>query len=119
MSETAEVELLIEGTLDQILYLNEQSGYAVAVLERSDDDLRQRITIFGSLAGLDVGAGLRLRGRFERHPKYGEQFRVEDFETVRPASVAALERYLAGEIKGVGPALARRIAEHFGEALPA
>ena len=50
--------------------------------------------------------------------RYGEQFRVLDSETVRPASVATLERYLAGEIKGVGPALARRIAEHFGEALP-
>jgi exodeoxyribonuclease V alpha subunit len=118
MSETAEVELQIEGTLEQILYLNEQTGYAVAVLERSDDDLHRRITIFGSLAGLDVGAGLRLRGRFERHPKYGEQFRVEDFEMLRPSSVAALERYLAGEIKGVGPAFARRIANHFGEALP-
>ena len=113
-----QTELLIEGTLDQLLFVNEKSGYAVAVLERSDEDLRRRVTVVGSLAGLDVGAGLRLRGRFERHPKYGEQFRVEDFETVRPASVATLERYLAGEIKGVGPALARRIAEHFGEALP-
>ncbi len=120
VAETSEqIELLIEGTLDQLLFVNEKSGYAVAVLERSDEDLRRRVTVVGSLAGLDVGAGLRLRGRFERHPKYGEQFRVEDFETVRPASVAALERYLAGEIKGVGPALARRIAEHFGEALPA
>jgi exodeoxyribonuclease V alpha subunit len=118
MSESGEVELLIEGTLEQILYLNEQSGYAVAVLERSDEDLRRRVTVVGSLAGLDVGAGLRLRGRFERHSKYGEQFRVEDFEMVRTSSVAALERYLAGEIKGVGPALARRIASHFGEALP-
>jgi len=113
-----QTELLIEGTMDQLLFVNEKSGYAVAVLERSDEDLRRRVTVVGSLAGLDVGAGLRLRGRFERHPKYGEQFRVEDFETVRPASVATLERYLAGEIKGVGPALARRIAEHFGEALP-
>jgi len=120
VTETGEqIELLIEGTLDQLLYVNEQSGYAVAVLERSDEVLRRRVTVVGSLAGLDVGAGLRLRGRFERHPKYGEQFRVEDFDTIRPASVAALERYLAGEIKGVGPALARRIAEHFGEALPA
>ena len=81
--------------------------------------LRRRVTVVGSLAGLEIGAGLRLRGRFEKHPRYGEQFRVEDFETVRPAGVAALERYLASEIKGVGPALARRIAEHFGEALPA
>ena len=38
---------------------------------------------------------------------------------MRPAGVAALERYLAAEIKGVGPALARRIAAHFGDTLAA
>jgi exodeoxyribonuclease V alpha subunit len=116
--ESDQQDEVIEGTLEQILFVNEQSGYAVAVLERSDEDLRRRVNVVGNLAGLDIGTGLRVRGRFERHPKYGEQFRVEDYETVRPASVAALERYLAGEIKGVGPALARRITAYFGEALP-
>ncbi len=109
----------IEGTLDQLLYVNEATGYAVAVIERTGDDgLRQRITAVGSLDGIEIGSGLRLTGRFERHSRYGEQFRVEDFETVRPAGVNALERYLASEIKGVGPALARRIVERFGEELP-
>ncbi len=110
----------IEGTLDQLLYVNEASGYGVAVIERTGaDGARQRITVVGNLDGLEIGSGLRLTGHFERHPRYGEQFRVEDFETVRPAGVNALERYLASEIKGVGPALARRIVERFGEELPA
>jgi exodeoxyribonuclease V alpha subunit len=73
--------------------------------------------VVGNLAGLEIGAGLRLSGRFEKHPRYGEQFRVEDFEISRPAGVAALERYLASEIKGVGTVLARRIVSHFGESL--
>src|SRR5205085_6837033 len=34
-----------------------------------------------------------------------------------PAGVFALERYLESEIHGVGPSLAHRIAEHFGEDL--
>ncbi len=38
---------------------------------------------------------------------------------MRPAGVNALERYLVSEIKGVGPVLARRIVERFGEELPA
>jgi len=109
----------IEGTLDQLLYVNEATGYAVAIVERTGDNgLRQRITAVGSLDGIEIGSGLRLTGHFERHPRYGEQFRVEDFETIRPAGVNALERYLASEIKGVGPALARRIVERFGEELP-
>jgi exodeoxyribonuclease V alpha subunit len=113
----------VEGTLDQVLFVNEANDYTVAVVESSareaDLGAHRRITIVGSLGGLEIGAGLRLTGRFEKHPRYGEQFRVEDFEVVRPAGVAALERYLAAEIKGVGPALAGRIAAHFGDTLAA
>jgi exodeoxyribonuclease V alpha subunit len=111
----------VEGTLDQVLYVNEANDYTVAVVETNAAEAnlgtRRKITIVGSLGGLEIGAGLRLTGRFEKHPRYGEQFRVEDFEVVRPAGVAALERYLAAEIKGVGPALAGRIAAHFGDTL--
>ena len=80
--------------------------------------LRKRITVVGELGTVEIGAGIRARGRTEKHPRYGEQFRVLDYETIRPAGVAAIERYLASEIKGVGPALARRIVEHFGDELP-
>ena len=111
---------ILEGTLDQILFISEASGYVIAVLEiNADDQTHKRITIVGDLGALEIGAGLKLSGRFEQHPKYGEQFRVQDYEVMRPAGVAALERYLASEIKGVGPALARRIVAHFGESLAA
>jgi len=112
-------EQLLEGTLEQLLYVNDESGYAVAVVECTlQDGVRERLTVVGSLAGLEIGSSIRARGRREKHPRYGEQFRIVDFQTIRPAGVAALERYLASEIKGVGPALARRIVEHFGEGLP-
>jgi len=108
----------IEGTLEQILFANDENGYAVAIIERSDDDgARARVTVVGSLAGLEVGSTIRAAGRFENHPRYGKQFKIEDFETLRPANLGALERYLSHEIKGVGPRLARKIVEHFGEAL--
>jgi len=111
---------LVEGTLDQILFINDASGYVVAVVELGDEaGARKRITVVGELGAIEIGAGLRLSGHFEKHPRFGEQFRVEDFETIRPAGVNALERYLASEIKGVGPALAKRIVDRFGEELPA
>ena len=110
----------VEGTLDQILFINDASGYVVAVVELADEaGARKRVTVVGELGTIEIGAGLRLSGHFEKHPRFGEQFRVEDFETIRPAGVNALERYLASEIKGVGPALARRIVDRFGEGLPA
>jgi len=119
VNEAARDTELLEGTFEQVLYVNEASGYSVAVVEcDSADGVRRRVTVVGNLAGIEIGAGIRAQGRIEKHPRYGEQFRVADFETVRPASVGAIERYLASEIKGVGPALAKRIVEHFGEALP-
>jgi exodeoxyribonuclease V alpha subunit len=110
----------LEGTVEQILFVNDASGYVVGLVETAGEgNARRRIVVVGDLVGIEVGAALRLSGRFEKHPRYGEQFRVEDYETLRPAGVAALERYLASEVKGVGPAFARRIVAHFGESLPA
>jgi exodeoxyribonuclease V alpha subunit len=109
----------VEGILEQVLFANDVNGYAIGLFEITEEGQRRRITVVGSLARIEVGAALRLSGRFEKHPRYGEQFRVEDYEILRPAGAAALERYLASEIKGVGPVFARRIVTHFGESLGA
>jgi len=112
------LETTVEGTLDHVLYVNEENGYAVAVVKTdADNGVARTVTMVGDLAGLEIGSGIRARGRFEKHPRFGDQFHVVDVETIRPAGVFALERYLASEIQGVGPSLARRIADHFGESL--
>lgn len=118
MAQAHQAAETLEGTLDQVLFVNENNGYSVAVVVVAGEhgDFR-RVTVVGNLAGLEVGSTIRAQGGFEQHPRFGDQFHVVDFETVRPAGAVALERYLASEIKGVGPALARRIAEHFGDSL--
>ncbi len=119
MNDQQQAGETIEGTLDHVLYVNDSSGYSVAIVEcENAEGARRHVTVVGNLSGVQVGAAIRAHGRTEKHPRYGEQFRVLDFETLRPAGVAAIERYLASEIKGVGPSLARRIAEHFGDDLP-
>lgn len=118
MAQAVQAAETLEGVLDQVLFVNENSGYSVAVvvveLEHGDS---RRVTVVGNLAGLEVGSTIRAQGGFERHPRFGEQFHVVDFEMLRPAGSVAIERYLASEIKGVGPELAKRIARHFGDSL--
>ncbi len=118
MGEALHASETLEGVLDQVLFANDNNGYTVAVVVVAGEhnDFR-RVTIVGNLAGLEVGSTIRAEGGFEKHPRFGEQFHVVDFETLRPAGAVAIERYLASEIKGVGPAFARRIAEHFGDEL--
>jgi exodeoxyribonuclease V alpha subunit len=42
---------------------------------------------------------------------------VETYQTVLPATIQGIRRYLgSGLIKGIGPRMAERIVDHFGEA---
>jgi exodeoxyribonuclease V alpha subunit len=119
MANGASAQEMIEGIIDQILFVNDNNGYVVARLEVEDaEHRRDSVAIVGNLPDPQVGTTMRLQGSFESHPRYGRQFRVESCEVLKPAGLTALERYLgSGQIKGVGPALARRITGHFGEEL--
>jgi exodeoxyribonuclease V alpha subunit len=103
----------LEGILERITYHSEQDGYTVArVQPRGKDHL---VTIVGKLLGVQVGESLELEGRWVDHREHGRQFEVDRYRTVLPATVEGIRRYLgSGLIKGVGPVMAKRIAETFG-----
>jgi exodeoxyribonuclease V alpha subunit len=105
----------LEAVLERITYANQETGYTVArvATDRSSDLL----TVVGPLLGAQPGESLRLRGRWTSHPQYGRQFQVEAYTTVLPATIQGIRRYLgSGLIKGIGPRMAERIVDHFGQA---
>jgi exodeoxyribonuclease V alpha subunit len=105
----------LEAVLERITYANQDTGYTVArvAADRSSDLL----TVVGPLLGAQPGESLRLRGRWASHPQYGRQFQVEAYTTVLPATIQGIRRYLgSGLIKGIGPRMAERIVDHFGQA---
>jgi exodeoxyribonuclease V alpha subunit len=104
----------LDAVLERITYANQETGYTVArvATDRSGDLL----TVVGPLLGAQPGESLRLRGRWTSHPQYGRQFQVETYETVLPATIQGIRRYLgSGLIKGIGPRMAERIVDHFGQ----
>jgi exodeoxyribonuclease V alpha subunit len=105
----------LEAVLERITYANEETGYTVArVATNRSSDL---LTVVGPLLGAQPGESLRLRGRWASHPQYGRQFQVETYDTVLPATIQGIRRYLgSGLIKGIGPKMAERIVDHFGQA---
>src|SRR4029453_770568 len=105
----------LEAVLERITYANEQTGYTVArVATNRSSDL---LTVVGPLLGAQPGESLRLQGRWASHPQYGRQFQVEAYTTVLPATIQGIRRYLgSGLIKGIGPKMAERIVDHFGQA---
>jgi len=104
----------LDAVLERITYANQETGYTVArvATDRGSDLL----TVVGPLLGAQPGESLRLRGRWTSHPQYGRQFQVETYQTMLPATIQGIRRYLgSGLIKGIGPKMAERIVDHFGE----
>lgn len=110
---TADAYATLEGAVARITYVSEESQYVVARLDvagRSDP-----VTIVGTVLSLTPGETLRVHGRWSHHPKFGEQFRVDRYEPIVPATITGIQKYLgSGMIKGIGPVFAKRLVETFG-----
>ena len=102
--------MALTGTIEDIVYRNEENGYTVARLEKDDSV----VTVVGKFIDVQVGAEVKLEGKYEK-TKYGVQYAFESYEMSVPQSMEGLEKYLgSGLIRGVGPVTARKIVEHFG-----
>ena len=103
----------LEGSVEYIVYTNEENGYTICDLAIVDDEI---VTVVGVMPLLGVGDKLCVYGKWTHNPKYGKQFSVEQYERMMPADTASILRYLASRaIKGIGPKTAQRIVEEFGE----
>lgn len=102
----------IEGYVEHIIFRNEDNGYTVMGLMSDGSE----ITCVGIFEYIGEGELLELHGSYVEHSTYGQQFKVESYETKIPEDTVAIERYLgSGAIKGIGAALAARIVRRFGE----
>ena len=103
----------LNGYVEHIIFQNAENGYTVLELVADEEDV---ITCVGMLKGVTEGENLELQGEYVEHPLYGTQFKIASHKVVAPTDRVSIERYLAsGAIKGVGPALAKRIVKKFGD----
>ncbi len=110
--EEREYEMLC-GTVEQVVYYNDENGYAVLHIALDDGS---EATATGTFPGIGAGEQVNLTGNWVTHPTYGEQFSTVGFDRSLPSSVNGIAEYLgSGVIRGLGPKLATRIAEKFGE----
>lgn len=103
---------MVEGTVVQVVFQNEENGYAVL---RVVDDDGQVITVVGTIPCAAPGEDLIVHGRWTTHPAHGEQVQAEQVERAMPSTANAIEAYLAsGIVRGIGPATAQKLVERFG-----
>lgn len=102
----------IEGYVEHIIFRNEDNGYTVLNLMSEGSE----VTCVGVFEYVSEGELLELHGTYVEHATYGQQLKVDSYETKIPEDTIAMERYLgSGAIKGIGAALAARIVRRFGE----
>ena len=107
------MELTVKGTVNGIIFRNEDNGYTVLSLDTTDGD---SIICVGSFATLSVGAILNVTGKVSVHNRYGEQLVVENYTILNPSTKAGIVKYLSsGLIKGVGEVTANNIYAMFGD----
>ena len=103
---------VIEGTVDAVIYQNQDNGYTVLKLDAGDNG---GITVVGTIPNAAPGESLSVRGKWMKHASYGEQFKAETVERRMPVGDKAVFEYLAsGAVRGIGAATARRMVEVFG-----
>lgn len=102
----------LKGQIERITYTNDENGYTVAKVKISGR--KDLVTVVGTLLVPIPGEVIEVKGNWMNHPRYGEQFKVEHYKSLVPASVYGIEKYLgSGLIKGIGPIMAKRIVEKF------
>lgn len=103
----------LKGIVERITYSNSENGFSVLRLKVENE--AELITVVGSLASINPGTQLILKGNWKNDPKFGRQFLVESYKEELPSTLTGIEKYLgSGLIKGIGPVYAKKIIKEFG-----
>jgi exodeoxyribonuclease V alpha subunit len=102
----------LTGTVEGIIYRNDENGYTVFVLSAEN----KFETVVGTFPLIREGDFITVDGIYTEHDSYGTQFKASSYEIVTPETADDIEAYLAsGIIRGIGIKTARDIVDHFGK----
>lgn len=103
----------LRGTVRKIIFSSDDGRFCVFLLE--DKESRKTVTAAYRGPAPYAGQPVLLRGCWERHPRFGMQFKCSTLENTKPEETEEIKLFLAsGLIDGIGPSMAGRIVDHFG-----
>lgn len=103
----------LTGIVNRVTYHNPDTGWSVLRVQPFNSPQQQE-TVTVHQTKVFAGATIEFRGVWTIDHKYGRQFKATEAIEKKPATTAAIEKYLgSGLIKGVGPKTAKRIVKHF------
>ena len=115
MRQTGIIQETVKGIVDRVTYHNPENGWSVLRVSPFNNP-HQQDTVIVHQTKVFAGATMEFHGSWIVHPKFGRQFKATKASEKKPATTAALEKYLgSGLIRGVGPKTAKKIVNHFAE----
>ena len=115
VNQTGIINEILKGIVDRVTFHNPDNGWSILRVMPFNNPHGQE-TVIVHQTKVFAGATMEFQGSWTVHPKYGRQFQATLAKEKKPATTAALEKYLgSGLIKGVGPKTAKKIVKHFAE----
>lgn len=113
----------MEGQVKKVLMEERSKGFAIVSLISEDipsfaidPDYPNSFVAVGGFGNVVEGQRFKLKGKWNKHIRYGWRFNMEFCEEIAPTDREGLVSYLSsGLFKGIGPVTAERIVEMFGE----
>src|SRR3712207_6375686 len=104
----------LAGTIERATFHNAENGFCVLKVQtRGKRDL---VAVVGHAPAISAGEWITATGAWVSDRVHGRQFKAEVLKAPPPAGAAGIETYLAsGQMRGIGPAMAKRIVAAFGE----
>jgi exodeoxyribonuclease V alpha subunit len=104
----------VSGVIERVTFHSEDTGFSV--LRVRLPRRRELVTVVGKAARVNPGEFIEAQGEWTRDARHGHQFSASELRVAAPTSRQGVERYLgSGLVHGIGPGLAKRLVEAFGE----
>ncbi|MDQ0254275.1 exodeoxyribonuclease V alpha subunit [Evansella vedderi] len=109
----------IKGELLYTVYHSEESLYTVAkikVKEASNPLVEKETTVVGVMPRLEMDVNYLFHGHLTEHPRFGRQYKVEQFQKIMPETEQGIILYLSSErFPGIGKKTAEKIVDVLGK----
>ncbi|MFD1850188.1 ATP-dependent RecD-like DNA helicase [Oceanobacillus bengalensis] len=117
--EAMEERKFIKGKLLYTIFQNDAEHFSIAkisVEETNEDFKEKQVVVKGHFANLQEHTTYYFYGDFEKHAKFGLQYKVHAFKTYIPDTKDGLIAYLSSDLfYGIGEKTASRVVGYLGE----
>ncbi|MCL1630467.1 ATP-dependent RecD-like DNA helicase [Sporolactobacillus sp. CPB3-1] len=109
----------VKGEPIRIVFQNSDNGYTVMIVkidETNEPIDEKEITMVGYFPAVHLYETYQFAGHLKNHPRYGQQYEVENYRKMLPKSKSGVITYLSGDLfPGIGKKTAEAIVNELGE----